>query len=144
LSTTQIHLATTDAQIEACFAAMHQLRPHLLESEFVSRLRRQQSEGYNLAYIESEGGVEALAGFRIYDMLFSGRTMYVDDLVAHERSRGSGHASALFDWLIARAKSESCAHLTLDSGFQRQVAHRFYFHKGMTITSFHFSMPLQD
>jgi hypothetical protein len=40
------------------------------------------------------------------------------------------------------ARELGCENLALDSGTQRQRAHKFYFRAGMTITSFHFRKPL--
>jgi hypothetical protein len=42
----------------------------------------------------------------------------------------------------ALARSAGCAKLNLDSGTQRQQAHKFYFREGMVVTSFHFAKPL--
>ena len=36
----------------------------------------------------------------------------------------------------------SCDTFSLDSGAQRQQAHKFYFREGMTITSFHFDKKI--
>ena len=38
----EISLATSDAEIAACFPVMHELRTNLVEAEFVARVRRQQ------------------------------------------------------------------------------------------------------
>jgi GNAT superfamily N-acetyltransferase len=46
-----IGLAQTDAEICRCFPVMQELRPHLLASEFVERVRRQQQQGYQLLYL---------------------------------------------------------------------------------------------
>ena len=42
------------------------------------------------------------------------------------------------------ARAAACASLTLDSGTQRQQAHKFYFREGMVVTSFHFAQSLRD
>ncbi|BAY61402.1 GCN5-related N-acetyltransferase [Calothrix brevissima NIES-22] len=41
-----INLAQSDAEIERCFPTMQLLRPHLVASEFVTRIRRQQVLGF--------------------------------------------------------------------------------------------------
>ena len=86
--------------------------------------------------------VRAGAGFRILEMLVSGRHMYVDDLVTDEGDRGSGYGSALFDWLCVYARGQGCVTLELDSGLQRAGAHRFYFYRGMQMSSYHFRLEL--
>ena len=64
-----------------------------MAGEFAGRVEAQQAQGYRLAFLEDEGAVVAVAGFRVMDMLATGRTLYVDDLVTDEawRSRaGTG------------------------------------------------------
>jgi hypothetical protein len=57
-----ITLAQSDAEIERCFPIMTALRPHLVASEFVTRIRRQEQQGFHLAYLEVEGSIKAVAG----------------------------------------------------------------------------------
>ncbi|HEV2915090.1 MAG TPA: GNAT family N-acetyltransferase [Pyrinomonadaceae bacterium] len=138
-----IRLAETDSDIERCFPVMSQLRPLLVASDFLTRVRRQaQQDGYLLACLEEEGQVKAVAGFRIAEMLFSGRHLYVDDLVTDTAERSRGYGGALFDWLVEYARAQNCQHFELDSGVQRFEAHRFYFTKRMHISSYHFSLKL--
>ncbi|QYM79312.1 GNAT family N-acetyltransferase [Horticoccus luteus] len=139
-----IALAETDADIARCFPVLAQLRPHLIETEFVERVRRMQREGFLLARLEAEGVVRAVAGFRYHEKLFSGRTLYVDDLVTDDTQRSRGHGRQLLAWLEAQARARGCDLLELDSGVQRAAAHRFYFRERMTIGAYHFSRALQD
>ena len=44
MSSLQIALAESDADILRCFPVMAQLRPHLVKAEFVARVRRMQGE----------------------------------------------------------------------------------------------------
>ena len=50
--------------------------------------------------------------------------------------------SELLDWLKAEARRLECAEIHLDSGTQREDAHRFYFREGLTINCFHFRQKL--
>jgi GNAT superfamily N-acetyltransferase len=138
----EVKLAETPEAIERCFRVMSHLRPHVAATEFVPRVQAQQKQGFRLAYLEDEGDVVAVAGYRVMDMLASGRTMYVDDLVADETRRSRGYGKALLDWLQARAREEGCATFSLDSGTHRQEAHAFYFRERMRVTSFHFAKKL--
>jgi GNAT superfamily N-acetyltransferase len=138
-----ISVANTDAEIARCFPVMVQLRPNLTEAEFVPRVRRQQSEGYQLAFLEEAGAVRSVAGFRVHGRLHAGRTMYVDDLVTAASERSRGHGDRLFDWLVQRARESGCDLFSLDSGTQRVDAHRFYLRKRMKISCFHFDLPLK-
>ncbi len=79
----RIAIATTPEQIRRCHPVIRELRPLFQEPEqFVERVLRQHKEGYQLAFLESEGEVCAVAGYRFLESLFSGKFLYVDDLVA--------------------------------------------------------------
>ncbi len=138
-----ITLAETDTDIARCFPVMSQLRPHLTADAFVARVRRMHASGYRLAFVDDEGTVRSVAGFRVMDLLFSGLTLYVDDLVTDAAARSRGYGDSLFDWLVAYARTGNCDHFSLDSGTQRVDAHRFYLRKRMKISSFHFALPLK-
>jgi len=123
---------------------MAHLRPHLAAEEFVARVQAQQAQGFHLAYLEDDGAVVAVAGFRAMEMLMSGRTLYVDDLVTDESRRSRGHGKAMLDWLQEYARKAGCETFSLDSGTHRQEAHAFYFRERMRVTSFHFARKLTD
>lgn len=131
-------LATTDAEIEACFPVMVQLRPHLRREEFVQRVRAQQADGYRLAYLAVDGEPVAVAGYRFGQNFAWGRFLYVDDLVTSAQHRSKGYGGILLRWLVQEAKAHGCQQLHLDSGVQRHDAHRFYRREGMELSSYHF------
>jgi GNAT superfamily N-acetyltransferase len=137
-----IQIATTDTEINRCFPVMHQLRPALLAEEFVSRIQTQRAEGYQLAYLMEENAIASVAGFRLQTMLWSGRALYVDDLVTDPARRSQGHGEAMLKWLIALAKEAGCTTFMLDSGTHRHEAHAFYFRHGLRISDFHFKLAL--
>ncbi len=140
-----VRFAGTDAELEKCYRAIVELRPHLTEAAFVKAVRRQdESDGYRLVYVEDDGEVMAAAGFRILSMLVNGRVLYVDDLVTLEERRSRGYGKFLFEWLARYARDQECRTLELDSGTQRAAAHRFYFRQRMQISSFHFRMKLNE
>lgn len=139
-----IGIAETDDEITACFAVMRQLRPHLTHEDFITRVRRQRSEGYRLAYLSEAGVVRAVAGYRIGENLAWGRFLYVDDLVTDESRRSRGCGRALLAWLRAKARAAGCAQLHLDSGAQRKDAHRFYLREAMENAGFHFIARLDQ
>ena len=139
---TSFRVAESDQEIARCFRVMQQLRTHLVEHEFVPRVRRQQLGGYRLAYAEDGADICAVAGFRLIDNLVSGRVLYVDDLVTDVAQRSRGYGKALLDGLIQQARDEECQALELDSGVQRFDAHRFYLTNRMSISSYHFTLKL--
>jgi GNAT superfamily N-acetyltransferase len=138
----KIQIATTADEIDRCFPVMRQLRPMLVAEEFVGRIQIQQAEGYQLAVLEDKGAVAAVAGFRLQTLLWSGRTLYVDDLVTDEAMRSQGHGEAMLKWLIALAREAGCTTFMLDSGTHRHEAHAFYFRNGLRISDFHFKLAL--
>jgi GNAT superfamily N-acetyltransferase len=137
-----VEIAGSDAQIVGCFAVMRELRPHLVESTFVARIREQQKGGYALAYLREADQVVSVAGFRLIENLVSAKMLYVDDLVTVEGRRSHGYGKIIFEWLVQRARDEGCGYLELDSGVQRFHAHRFYLTNRMIIWAHHFVLKL--
>lgn len=133
-----IRIATTDAEIAECYPVMRELRSHVAEDEFLSRVQSQESAGYRLVFVQVPEGVVAVAGFRLGENLAWGRYLYVDDLVTLAAHRSKGYGAALLSWLKEHAAKEGCLQLHLDSGIQRSDAHRFYEREGMTMAGFHF------
>src|SRR5213082_1206039 len=139
----RIAIATTPEQIRRYHPVMRELRPLFQEPEqFLERVLRQHKEGYRLAFLESEGEVRAVAGYRFLESLFSGKFLYVDDLVTQAADRSLGFGGKLFDWLVEQARANNCENLELDSGVQRFDAHRFYLLKRMNISSYHFRIKI--
>lgn len=138
----EIRVAQHEDDVRRCHAVMAELRPHLDVAAFAAQVARQQASGYEIALLEADGAVQAVAGFRVQEMLHSGKQLYVDDLVTAGAARSRGYGAALLEWLVARARATGCATVELDSGVQRFAAHRFYFREGMHISSYHFRLKL--
>ncbi len=140
---TIIKTAESKEEVRRCFPVMKQLREKLSAEEFAEKVAEQEREGYELAFLETDGEIVAVAGFRIYHMLATGKTMYVDDLVTDANSRSQGFGEALLRWLIELSRNQKCETFSLDSGTQRRRAHRFYFAQGMHIANYHFELALK-
>jgi GNAT superfamily N-acetyltransferase len=133
----------SDEEILATAAVMRQLRPHIQFERYLSIVRRMMgSDGYRLVAVSDAGTVRAVAGYRIIEMLYCGRLLSVDDLVTDETTRSRGHGKLLLSWLQVEGRRLECTELHLDSGTQRERAHRFYFREGLTVTAFHFRTKL--
>jgi len=139
----EIRLAQTDEEIKACFPVMRQLRTHLVETEFLQRIKLQQRGGYRLCYLSDGDLVRSVAGFRLIENLAHGRVLHVDDLVTDSDARSKGYGQKILHWLIAEGKAIECDTLELDSGVQRFDAHRFYLRNRMDISSHHFRINLK-
>jgi GNAT superfamily N-acetyltransferase len=145
MKTLHIGIAKTPAQIRRCFPVMRELRSHFDDPEkFIECVMRQQRNGYLLAYLEAGNEIRAVAGYRFLESLFSGKFLYVDDLVTRAADRSCGFGGRLFDWLVDQARQHSCDNLELDSGVQRFDAHRFYLVKRMNISSYHFRVKTTE
>jgi len=137
----RIAIAHTPSEIRRCHVVMRELRPRFdSAAKFVRRVLHQQQSGYLLAFVEANGEIRAVAGYRFLESLFSGKFIYVDDLVTRDRDRSQGFGGQLLDWLVEQARASGCDNLELDSGVQRFDAHRFYLTKRMKIASHHFSI----
>ena len=131
--------AVTDQATLAAAEAVHrQLRPQL-PADYQRRMREVFAAGGEMAVGLLEGRVAGVAVWRMVERTLSFRELYCDDLVTNEALRSSGVGHALMEHMARLARERGCDLFTLDSGTQRQQAHKFYFREGMTITSFHFS-----
>ena len=139
----EIKIAGTDEEITGCYDTMSQLRPEVKRDDFLSRVREQGKSGYKLAFIEDNGQVVSVAGFRITQTLAWGKFVYVDDIITGENQRSKGYGDKLIDWLVEYAKENQCKEFNLDSAVHRFSAHRFYFLKRLTISCYHFERILE-
>ncbi|MCG8487771.1 MAG: GNAT family N-acetyltransferase [Chromatiales bacterium] len=137
-----IRLAETDQEIRLCFPVMAELRPHIEESEFVSRVRDQQQSGYRLVMLLRDAQPVCLAGYRVSENLAWGRFLYIDDFITRAERRSRGDGAALLAWLKKEAQQQGCRQIHCDSGLQRELAHRFYERERMPKTGYHFAACL--
>jgi GNAT superfamily N-acetyltransferase len=131
----------TDGELLRAAERVHrQLRPHL--GDYVGRMKEVLAAGAQMAVALVDGEVAGITVFRILEKTHSGRDLYCDDLVTDEARRSTGVGHALIQYMEGICRERSCDTLSLDSGAQRQQAHKFYFREGMTITSFHFDKKI--
>ncbi|MCW5622384.1 MAG: GNAT family N-acetyltransferase [Burkholderiales bacterium] len=118
-----------------------QLRPQLPE-DYAGAMQAVFADGGRMCVAATTQSVAGVAVYRFVRNTHVGKKLYVDDLVtdAAQRSRGVGHA--LLTFLETRAREQGASSLELDSGTQRQQAHRFYFREGLVIASFSFKKAL--
>ena len=118
-----------------------QLRPQLPE-DYVDRMKEVFASGAEMAVAVIAGEVAGITVFRVVEKTFSGRELYCDDLVTDEAKRSTGVGHALIAYMEKVGRARHCDTLALDSGTQRQQAHKFYFREQLPITAFHFSKKL--
>lgn len=119
-----------------------QLRPQL-PPDYVERMAEVFAKGARMALVVDGTTVLCLALWRVIENTADGRRLYVDDLVSDQDRRSQGAGRMMFAWLEEQASALDCSALTLDSGVQRQRAHRFYFREGMHIASYCFRKALK-
>jgi GNAT superfamily N-acetyltransferase len=127
--------------LAAAEAVHRQLRPHLPDN-YAEKMRRVFADGARMCVAVRGADVVGVAVHRVHENTVDGVQMYVDDLVSDEKRRSQGIGNALMEHLQRLARDAGCAKFNLDSGTQRQQAHKFYFREGMVVTSFHFAKPL--
>jgi GNAT superfamily N-acetyltransferase len=130
--------------IDLVIPALLELRPHRTAEELKQMLLHQIEEGFQVIYVGDDKMAFAVAGFRTLNMLFSGKTLYIDDLATHSEHRKKGYAGELLRWIIQFAKENGYEHVSLDSGFQRKNAHRLYLNHGLELSSFHFGKKVAE
>ena len=135
----------TDEQLRACYPVMKELRPHLdSEDEFMARVTRQREQGYRILAAWEHGEVVALAGYRLQENLVYGRFLYVDDLVAAEKSRSRRWGAQLLECLTGYAERADCVKLVLDTGLTNGLAQRFYFREGLLPGALRFGKLIKE
>ncbi len=134
--------------IAACFPVIRELREALDQATYEARLAEAMAQGYRLARAEhaSDRVVEVVGviGYRPWNDLVFGRSLFVDDLVVVEGCRGGGIGGALLRHVEAVARRQGCAVLRLSSGLWRENAHRFYQNLDFTKRGFAFVKPLGE
>ena len=119
-----------------------QLRPQL-PREYAAKMHRVFAGDGRMCVAVRDNAVVGVAVYRIHENTVDDVQMYVDDLVTDETRRSQGVGNALMAHLQHLAREAGCKKFTLDSGTQRQQAHKFYFREGMVVTAFHFVKPLE-
>jgi len=133
----------TAKEILKCWEVLLALRPHLIKEEFVSTIQQMFTEGYRLAFIKADGIIVAAVGYRYLQYLYNGKHIYIDDLSTLAGYRGNGYAAALLNYVETEAIQKGFKTITLDSGYQRNDAHRLYLKTGYRLVAHHFSKTLK-
>ena len=114
-----------------------------LPADYEGKMKRVFAGGARMCVAVEGSEVAGVAVYRLYENTFTGRQLYVDDLVTDEKRRSTGVGRTLLGHLERKARALGFDNLSLDSGTQRTQAHKFYFREGMVVTSFHFGKKLK-
>jgi GNAT superfamily N-acetyltransferase len=133
----------SNADLEASFPVMQELRPHLSDrAAYVAQIAQQRTQGYRLLAALCDDVIVGLAGYRLQDNLIYGRFVYVDDLVVTASLHRSGLGARLLQAARQQAITLRCKHFVLDTGLHMALAQRFYFRQGLLARGMHFVEPL--
>ncbi len=119
-----------------------ELRPQI-PADYAAKMHRVFAGGGRMIVAVGDGNVLGLAVYRVYEDTFNGRKLYCDDLVTTEGKRSTGVGHALMQFMEQEGVALHCDAFALDSGVQRNRAHRFYFREGMFVVSFNFKKDLR-
>ena len=122
--------------------AVHRQLRTMLPHGYEGKMTRVFAGGGRMCVAVDGADVAGVAVYRVYENTFVGAQLYVDDLVTDEKRRSTGVGRALLGYLEQKARAAGVENLSLDSGTQRQQAHKFYFREGMVVTAFHFGKKL--
>lgn len=136
----EAYLLENNDELDSIAEVILQLRPQYSLNTLKSQIQKQQTSGYQLAYVKQGTYILCVAGFVIGEKLAWGKYLYIDDLVTNKLNRSQGAGSFLIAWLKKYAKDKGCQQLHLDSGVQKFPAHRFYLRERFNIASHHFSI----
>jgi GNAT superfamily N-acetyltransferase len=138
-SRVEIKHIESDADLEASFSVMKELRPHLSDpATYAAQIAQQRAQGYRLLGAWRDGAVVGLAGYRLQDNLIYGRFTYVDDLVVTASLHRCGFGERLLQAARQQAFALHCKHFVLDTGLHMALAQRFYFRQGLLAKGMHF------
>lgn len=117
---------TTDAEFDAAYPILRELRDHLDRAEMEVAHERMREEGYRLFGRYDGSELVAVAGVTVDTNFYLGKHAFVHDLVTTESRRSEGHGTALLSVIHEWADDRDCETVELESGLWREDAHRFY------------------
>lgn len=136
--TWEIRLAGTEEDVRRCWPVFRELRQNIASEElFIERWKQQRDEGYRIVYIEQDGAVLAIGGYRVQHSMAWGRHIYLDDLAALSDLHGTGLGTAILQYLQEEARRLDCEAVHLDTGYHRHRAHKAYLRNGFRLHCHH-------
>ncbi|MDQ3512970.1 MAG: GNAT family N-acetyltransferase [Chloroflexota bacterium] len=105
--------------------------------------RHVASPGTSSLIAERDGRVAGFLSLHVHDRLnHATPAAWIPDLIVTEAAHGTGVATALMDRAKAIARERGCHALTLESGYRRLRAHRFYGREGFTDAGKYFTLRI--
>lgn len=118
-------LTTQEEWVEA-YAIMVQLRTELTLENYLQLLEEMMKDGYSLFALYKNKEMVAVAGVSWRINFYNKRHIFVYDLVTDEAYRSCGYGEKLLAYIHQWGKENGAHYIALESGVQRNNAHRFY------------------
>lgn len=130
-----------DALLARAETVHRQLRAQIPQP-YAARMKEIFATGAEMVVAVEGGEVCGVAVFRVTINTMVGKKIYSEDLVADANTTVKGVGRALMDFLKQEGRDRGCVSLELESGTQREQAHKFYYREGFSIKAFGFKQPL--
>lgn len=117
---------TDKAQWLEAFPIMNQLRTDLTQRTYLELLEEMRKDGYSLYALSIDNRIVSLAGLSWRVNFYNKRHVFIYDLVTDPAYRSSGYGEKLLSYIHNWAKENGAEYVALESGIQRDKAHRFY------------------
>lgn len=137
-----IKIIDSDKDIIKTFPIMKSLVKDIKKDCFLERVKAKKLLWYNMVGLYNNKKLISLIWFRFYEYFSCGKFLIIDDFVTHEKYRGMGFGTMIFDRIIKYAKKNNCSEIQLDSNISRYRAHKFYMNMWMKISHHHFSLNI--
>ncbi|MFJ8064626.1 GNAT family N-acetyltransferase [Psychrobacillus sp. NPDC096426] len=118
-------LTNTKQWLEA-FPIMKQLRTDLTEETYLELLQDMSRDGYKLFAMYIEDEIVSLVGLSWRINFYNKRHIFIYDLVTDVSHRSFGYGEKLLNYIHDWANENGAEYVALESGLQRNDAHRFY------------------
>jgi GNAT superfamily N-acetyltransferase len=141
-----LHFAELDAADTRIADMVQLLEPALSLATLRERGAAMAAQGAICLGIFIDAARENLIGIASYSMrthFFSGRVLYVENVVFVPEQRGQNHGEALMQWLEQKALALDCQKVTLDAYARNTRARSFYERIGYDPRGVHFVKDLR-
>jgi GNAT superfamily N-acetyltransferase len=130
--TSKFIVLKTHAELESVFPLMHELRPHLSLSEYLTVYdEAHKADKFEIVALKENEVIVALMGYRILHDLVRGKHVYIDDLVVSKDVRSKGYGAQLLSYAESVARELKCP-LRLCTGLDNSRGMKFYERNGWT------------
>ena len=116
----------------AAFRLVVQLRPHLIETEFLRQVQRQSHSGYELLGAFTGDEIIGVLGMRPVHTLARGLHLHIDDIVVDESRKRMGVGRALMGYAETDAMARGMGAVYLDARFYERNGYQLHRTPSMT------------